>query len=148
MGIGREFAEFRENVLHSPRGEKTDPRKKISGELFFVGSLTHFSLVRSNLFAPTPFLVFVVRVRSHSTSSLAPSTKCKHVFNVSNCPTRSPGPHRGLGGPWTLALFKIFLLFPIPMPGEKEREECVRERERGGGGGGIKTGMGRYGRCK
>ena len=34
MGIGREFAKFRENVLHSPRGKKLTREKKFPGSFF------------------------------------------------------------------------------------------------------------------
>ena len=37
MGIGREFAEFRENVLHSPRGKKLTRDKKFPGSFFSRG---------------------------------------------------------------------------------------------------------------
>ena len=34
MGIGREFAEFRKNVLHSPQGKKLTREKKFPGSFF------------------------------------------------------------------------------------------------------------------
>ena len=37
MGIGREFAEFHENVLHSPRGKKLTREKKFPGSFFSRG---------------------------------------------------------------------------------------------------------------
>ena len=37
MGIGREFAEFRENVLHSPQGKKLTREKKFLGSFFSQG---------------------------------------------------------------------------------------------------------------
>ena len=37
MGIGREFAEFRENILHSPWGKKLTCEKKFPGSFFSRG---------------------------------------------------------------------------------------------------------------
>ena len=88
IGIGRKFAEFRENVFHSPRRKKLTHEKKILGSFFSRGVQLIFRRSEATYLPQHHFGIFVVRVRSRSTSSLAPSTKCKHVFDVSNSPTR------------------------------------------------------------
>ena len=69
-------------------GENNWPAKKNFRGAFFRGELNSFFAGQKRPICPTTVSGYVVRVRSRSTSSLAPSAKCKHVFDVSNCPTR------------------------------------------------------------